>query len=61
MRAKPDTLWQRTLRAVGRHRQRVLTGILALIAVAAIGAMSSLGKQLGTTFNTIQGNMASKS
>jgi len=34
--ARPDDLWQRTQRAIGRHRQRVLTGILALIAVAAI-------------------------
>jgi len=34
--ARPDSLWQRTLRSIGRNRQRVLTGILALIAVAAI-------------------------
>ena len=34
--AHRDTLWQRTQRAIGRHRQRVLTGILALIALSAI-------------------------
>jgi pilus assembly protein Flp/PilA len=32
--------------------------IAALIAVAAIGAMSSLGKQLGNTFNTVEGELA---
>jgi pilus assembly protein Flp/PilA len=31
--------------------------IAALIAVAAIGAMSGLGKQLGTTFNNVSKNM----
>jgi serine/threonine-protein kinase len=34
--AEPDRLWQRTLRAVGRNRQRVLTGIFGLTALAAI-------------------------
>jgi pilus assembly protein Flp/PilA len=33
--------------------------IAALIAVAAITAMSNLGGQLGNTFNTVSGNMAS--
>lgn len=33
--------------------------IAALIAVAAITAMSSLGGQLGNTFNQVKGNMAS--
>ncbi len=33
--------------------------IAALIAVAAITAMSSLGGQLGNTFNKVKGNMAS--
>jgi pilus assembly protein Flp/PilA len=32
--------------------------IAALIAVAAIGAMSSLGKQLGNTFNKVEGNLS---
>ena len=31
--------------------------IAALIAVAAIGAMSSLGTKLGTTFNNVSGNL----
>jgi pilus assembly protein Flp/PilA len=31
--------------------------IAALIAVAAIGAMSALGKQLNTTFNNVATNM----
>ena len=34
--ARSDNLWQRTQRAIGRNRQRVLTGILALVALAAI-------------------------
>jgi pilus assembly protein Flp/PilA len=33
--------------------------IAALIAVAAITAMSNLGGQLGNTFNQVKGNMAS--
>ena len=32
--------------------------IAALIAVAAITAMSNLGGQLSNTFNTVNGNMA---
>lgn len=32
--------------------------IAALIAVAAVTAMSSLGNQLSTTFNTVQTKMA---
>lgn len=32
--------------------------IAALIAVAAITAMSNLGGQLSNTFNTVQSNMA---
>jgi pilus assembly protein Flp/PilA len=32
--------------------------IAALIAVAAITAMSNLGGQLGNTFNQVKGNMA---
>jgi pilus assembly protein Flp/PilA len=35
--------------------------IAALIAVAAITAMSSLGGQLSNTFNQVKGNMASAS
>ncbi|MET0249214.1 MAG: Flp family type IVb pilin [Sphingobium sp.] len=31
--------------------------IAALIAVAAIGAMSSLGGKLNTTFNGVSGNL----
>ncbi len=31
--------------------------IAALIAVAAIGAMTSLGTKLGSTFNNVKGNM----
>lgn len=31
--------------------------IAALIAVAAIGAMSSLGTKLNTTFNKVAGNL----
>lgn len=31
--------------------------IAALIAVAAIGAMSALGGQIGTTFNNVTTNM----
>jgi pilus assembly protein Flp/PilA len=31
--------------------------IAALIAVAAIGAMSSLGKKLGNTFNKVGNNL----
>jgi pilus assembly protein Flp/PilA len=31
--------------------------IAALIAVAAIGAMSSLGKQLGNTFNKVDNEL----
>jgi hypothetical protein len=34
--ARTDTFWERQQRAIGRNRQRVLTGILALIAVSAI-------------------------
>lgn len=35
--------------------------IAALIAVAAITAMSNLGGQLGNTFNKVKGNMAAGS
>jgi pilus assembly protein Flp/PilA len=31
--------------------------IAALIAVAAIGAMTSLGTELGKTFNNVSGNL----
>ena len=31
--------------------------ISALIAVAAIGAMTSLGTKLGSTFNNVSGNL----
>ncbi|MES2173186.1 MAG: Flp family type IVb pilin [Pseudomonadota bacterium] len=31
--------------------------IAALIAVAAIGAMTSLGGKLGSTFNNVSGNL----
>ncbi|MCI4588806.1 Flp family type IVb pilin [Sphingobium sp. BYY-5] len=31
--------------------------IAALIAVAAIGAMSALGTKLGSTFNNVEGNL----
>jgi serine/threonine protein kinase len=40
--ARPDSLWQRMQRSVARNRQRVLTGILALIALAAIAIGSLL-------------------
>ena len=33
--------------------------IAALIAVAAIAAMSSLGNELGTTFNTVSNKLSS--
>jgi len=33
--------------------------IAALIAVAAIGAMTSLGTKLGGTFNNVSGNLKS--
>jgi pilus assembly protein Flp/PilA len=33
--------------------------IAALIAVAAIGAMGSIGTQLSTTFNKVSGNLSS--
>jgi serine/threonine-protein kinase len=36
VQAKPDSLRQKLVRAVGRHRQLVLTGIFALIAVASV-------------------------
>jgi len=35
--------------------------IAALIAVAAISAMSTLGKNLGATFNSVSGNMTKAS
>lgn len=35
--------------------------IAALIAVAAIAAMKSLGTQLGTTFNNVKTNLANNS
>ena len=31
--------------------------IAALIAVAAIGAMGAIGTKLGTTFNSVAGNL----
>ena len=31
--------------------------IAALIAVAAIGAMSNIGSKLGTTFNNVSGSL----
>ena len=34
--ARPDSFWQRWQRSVARHRQAVLTGFLAVIALAAI-------------------------
>ena len=34
--------------------------IAALIAVAAIGAMTSLGSKLGSTFNNVSGNLAQR-
>jgi pilus assembly protein Flp/PilA len=34
--------------------------IAALIAVAAIAAMKGLGNQLGTTFNSVSGKMATE-
>lgn len=45
-----------------RHDQKGATAIeygliAALIAVAAIGAMSSLGTKLGGTFNNVKSNM----
>ncbi len=38
--AKPDTFWQKAQRNVARHRQAALTGIVALIAVMALGAVA---------------------
>jgi len=35
--------------------------IAALIAVAAIGAMTSLGGKLGDTFNTVSGKLGNNS
>lgn len=35
--ARPDTLWQQTARTLSRHRQKVLTGIVSLIALMAVG------------------------
>ncbi|HET6602755.1 MAG TPA: protein kinase [Xanthomonadaceae bacterium] len=37
VQALPDTLWQKALRYVGRHRQQVLLAVVGLVAVAAIG------------------------
>jgi len=34
--ARPDNLWQRMQRAVARNRQRVLTGIMVMITLAAL-------------------------
>jgi len=41
VQARPDTPWQRAQRAIARHRQSVLSGILGLIAFGAltIGAL----------------------
>lgn len=35
--ARPDTSWQKAQRYIARHRQAVLTGIVALVAVMALG------------------------
>jgi serine/threonine protein kinase len=40
--ARPDTVWQKAARTLARHRQRVLTGIVGLVAVMAIGAAGLL-------------------
>ena len=36
-----------------RHRDRVRVLIAALIALAAISAITNIGKNLSTTFNTV--------
>jgi serine/threonine-protein kinase len=41
----PDTRWQRLLRMVARHRQRVLIGVLALIAISALAIGGLLWRQ----------------
>jgi serine/threonine-protein kinase len=40
--ARPDSLWQKTARTVARHRQAVLTGIVALVALVAMGTAGLL-------------------
>jgi len=48
----------RTLRRNQKGATAIEYGLIAaLIAVAAIGAMSSLGTKLGSTFNNVKGNM----
>ena len=55
----------KTIRQIFRNKQGATAieyGLIAaLIAVAAITAMSNLGGQLGNTFNQVKGNMASNS
>jgi pilus assembly protein Flp/PilA len=49
----------RTLRKDVRGATAIEYGLIAaLIAVAAITAMSSLGGQISTTFNNVKTNMA---
>jgi eukaryotic-like serine/threonine-protein kinase len=43
--AMPDTLWQKALRHVGRHRQQMLLTLVGLIAVAALGFVLLLQQQ----------------
>ncbi|MCC7042632.1 MAG: protein kinase [Acidobacteria bacterium] len=40
--ARPDSLWQKTARTVARHRQKVLTGIVGLVALLAVGTAGLL-------------------
>ncbi len=48
----------RTLRRNQKGATAIEYGLIAaLIAVAAIGAMSSLGTKLGGTFNNVKNNM----
>ncbi len=48
----------RTLRRNQKGATAIEYGLIAaLIAVAAIGAMTSLGTKLGSTFNNVKGNM----
>ncbi len=37
--AMPDSLWQKALRYVGRHRQQMLIGILGVVAVGALSVI----------------------
>ena len=52
----------RNLRSCTKGATAIEYGLIAaLIAVAAITAMSNLGGQVGNTFNQVNGNLASRS